>query len=298
MATLGMAITHANILASGLATWQVKWGIGETPDDAFYSLGPLANGSVVANTLATVGEYGELNTYAIELVAKAQMLCTDKTTVLELLHNLGNAQLLHKITAINGKTFHGNFGTKWRFDSSADFNGNRYIEIEANHRFLTAHASSEDLAEVLDTPDADGTSDSGDTLYTWSAATKLPAGVIAFTCDPAGTNETIGKFRNAKLIAELMTTPDEKGRYVGNGIKVTVEADMLQTNTELAYLGANFPAADGFLVTLADGALVGISTFCPITWDYHLEGGAETASFSHLSITRVIKLSEWAGIVA
>src|SRR5574343_2107910 len=193
MATLGIAITHANILASGLATWKVKWGVGETPDDAYYSLGPLADGSVVIKSLVQQGEYGEQNTYGIELEASAKMLCTDKATVLELLDNLGDDQLSHKITAINGKKFYGNFGTKWRFDSSADFNGNRYIEIMANHRFLTTHASSEDLADVIGTPAADGTSDAGDTLYTWSAATKFPAGVIAFTCDPAGTNETIGK---------------------------------------------------------------------------------------------------------
>jgi hypothetical protein len=290
---------HANILASGLASWKVKWGIGETPDDAYYSLGSLADGSVVIRSLTRTGEYGENHTFAAQIEASAKMLCTERSTVLELLHNLGNAQLAHKITAINGKTFKGNFGTKWSFDSSADFNGHRFIQVTANHNFLTAHASLEDLADVLDTPAADGTADAGDVLYAWSAATKYPAGVTAFTVDPSGDLETIGKFRNARFMAECLGTTDEYGRYVaGNNIRITAEADMLQTADELAYLGANFPAIDACTLTLADGTTVTMSGNMRASWEYNLSGGAETMSFARLTLTKVIKSSEWAGILS
>ncbi len=296
---IGLVQKHSNILASGLASWKVKWGIGETPDDAYYSLGPLADGSVVIRTLSRTGEYGENHVYSAQIEASAKMLCTDRLTVLELLHNLGNAQLAHKITAINGKTFKGDFGTKWSFDSSADFNGHRFIQVSANHSFLLDHSSLEDLGTVLATPAADGTPDAGDTLYSFAPATKYPAGVTAFTVNPDTDAETIGKFRNARFMAECLGTVDEKGRYcAGNNIRVTAEAEMLQTAEELAYLGSDFPNITDVVLTLADGTTVTMSGNMRATWDYNLAGGAEPMSFTKLTMTKVIKSSDWAGILS
>lgn len=301
MATLGMAATHASILPSGIDTWKVKWGIDSTADDAYYSLGSLAAGSIGINSLQVSedeSEDGAPHVFGFELVASANMLCTHKTTVLELLHNLGNAQLAHKITALNGKTFAGNFGTKWTFDSTQDYSGYRFIKIEANHRFLTDHDSLEDLGAILATPAADGTPDVGDTLYTWSAVGKYPAGVSAFQINPGGDNETIGKFRNARLVCELLTEPDNLGRMCGTNIRITAEADMMQAATELAIVGPLTPNVDTCVVTLADGAVFTLTDKVGMKFAYTLAGGPTKQSFIHLTCTGVIKSTDWAGIVS
>ena len=297
MATLGIAATHANILTSGLASWKVKWGMNETPDDAYYSLGALADGSVVIRSLSTPGEYGQNAPYVVQLEASAKMLCTNKTTVLELMGNLLTAQLAHKITAINGKTFSGEFGTKIRFDSSADFNGHRYVEIMANHHVLLDHSTVDDLATILAAPAADGTADAGDTLYAWSATTKYPAGVTGLTVNPAGDQETIGKYRNARFIIESLGTTDHFGRYIGSNMRITLEADMLQTNTEPPFLGANFPAITSAVIALSDNAAIFLTNNFDCNWEYNLAGGAETMSFAKLTMTKVIKASDWAGML-
>jgi len=295
-----MAITRANILGGGVESWKVKWGIDETPDDAYYSLGALADASVRVDVMQGLsGEAGENRPTWCKLEATAKMLCTDKTTVLELLHNLGNAYLAHKITAKNGTTFKGNFGMGWRFDSSSDFGGNRFIEVRAVHNFLLAHASLEDLADVLDTPAADGTPDAGDVLYTWSAATKFPAGVTTITVDPTGSPAHPGVYNNARFIAECNMTSDGLGRNIGNNtIRLTSEFDCLQTYTELALMGSLIVATDDNVMTLADGTVITMSGLMYPLNVYTLPSGMENTATMRYAMTKVIKSSEWAGIVS
>lgn len=295
MATLGIAATHSNILINGLASWKVKHGIGETPDDAYYSLGDLADGRFTATALTARNTYGREKPYGIKLDASAKMLCTDKTTVLALLDHLGDAQLAHKITAINGKTFNGNWGTKWRFDSSAGYGGNRFIEIMADHTVLLA-GTLEDWADVINTPDADGASGESDVLKTWSAVTHNLAGISAITFDPAGTAETVGNFKNARLVCELLTDQDNEGRSRGYGVSINVEFDMMQTDEELAYFDDSLQATDSVVVTLADSTIFTLTS--GISWTYRLEGDSDGTAICSVRGGGVIKLSDWAGLIS
>ncbi len=298
MATLGIALKRANILRAGLASWKVKWGYGETPDDAYYSLGALADGEVRINHLVGMNEYGREKPYAMELTAAAKMMCTDKSTVVDLLHKLGDAQLLHTIAAINGKNFQGPFGFKWSFDSSAQYDGYRFVQLNAGYRFFAHHASIEDLDDIISPAPSDGTPDAGDALYTWSATTYIPAGISAITINPAGDAETIGDFGNARFVAELLTHQDYKGRDGGHAIRVSVEADMLQTYEELAYVGNNFPSIDSVVVTFADGMTATLSSQSGIRCEYTLAGGAEDIGRIRLIGGGVVGLSEWPTMIA
>lgn len=301
MATLGLAQVHANILRCGIASWKVKWGIGETADDAYYSLGPLADSSVKIEVLGDMpGEYGENRPAWCRLTASAKMLGTHKTTVLELMHNLVNAQLAHKITAVNGThTFKGNFGMHVKFDASQSWKGKRFIELTAVHHFLLSHASLEDLDEVLAAPAADGTPDVGDVLYTWSAVGEYPAGITGITINPAGDTESPGKYKNASFVAESIDVEDEElGRNLCNGgIRLTGSFDMLQTKTEALHLDS-LSNSTNCVMTLADGAAITLTGNMYPLPVFDMTGNAEKEARITYPITKVIDVTEWAGIVS
>jgi hypothetical protein len=237
--------------------------------------------------------------YANELEVSAKMLCTDNTTVLELLDHLADSGLKHKITAVNAKTFTGNWGAiKWRLDSSANYDGHRFIEVMAKQRYVLSHASYFDHNDLINTPDADGTPDAGDTLYTWSASTIAPAGVQSITIDPSGDAETVGLFRDGRLICETVGVEDHLGRYVNHAIKVDFSVTMLQTANELAYLDNQFASIDSWVVTLADGTVFTLSSKSGIEWEYHMEGDVDSQANIIIKGGGLVLLSEWPGLIS
>lgn len=297
MATLGLAATHGNILINGLASWKVMWGMGETYDDAYYSLGDLADGRFTATALTVRNTYGREKPYGIKIDASAKLLGTDKAGMLLNLHNLGNAQLAHKITAINGKTFHGEWGTKWRFDSSAGYGGHRFVEIMCDHTVLLT-GTLEDWNDVIAAAPADGTPDAGDTLYSFDAGSVNLAGISGITIDPAGSAETVGNFKDARLIAELLTTQDNLGRSRGYGIGITVEFSMLQTDEELTFFDNQFSGLDSIAITLADSTVFTLTSQSGVSWTYRLEGDSDGPAVVNVKGGGVVKLTDWAGLIS
>lgn len=303
MATLGITQNSANVLAAGISSWKVKWAgagySGETADDAYYSLGTLYDGRVSVRSLAQGGPRQYMKPYANEFEASAKMLCTNNTTVLELLDHLADSGLAHKITAINAKTFKGNWGAiRWRFDSSANYDGHRYIEVMAKHRYILSHASLVDHNDLIDTPAADGTPDAGDVLYTFSATTVHPAGVSSITIDPAGDAETVGLFRDSRLVCEVVGVEDSQGRYVNHAVKVDFETTMLQTADELAYLDNQMANLDSWVITLADGTVFTLSSASGIEWTYGLEGDVDQQARIQIKGGGLVLLSEWPNLIS
>jgi len=304
MATIGMTEVSSGVLAAGLNSWYVKYGgagyTGETADDAYYSLGTLYDGRVVIRSLAQGGPRQYMKPYANEIEVSAKMLGTPNATCLELLDHLADNGLKHKVTGINAKTFTGNWGAcKWRFDSSANYDGNRFIEVSAKQRYVLSHASEFDHEDLIDTPDATGTPDAGDVLYTFApGSTIAPAGVTSVTFDPAGDTETIGLFRDARLVCETVGVEDNKGRYVNHAIKVDFSVTMLQTADELQLIDNSISSTDSWVITLADGTIFTLSSKSGIEWEYHLEGDVDTQANIIVKGGGLITLAEWPGIVS
>lgn len=298
MANLSISNTQASIQQAGIASWKVKWGslAGETADDAFYDLGDLADGSFQQRALTVSNSYGRSKPYALEIEASAKMLCTTNATAVELLGTMVTGGLTHKITMINGDTFFGDWGTSWRFDSSSDYDGNRFIEMRTDARILTAHASLSDWDAVIASPTADGTPDDGDTLYAWVNNTYHPAGISSLTIDPIGDNETPGLFRNGKLVAETLTTKDGQGRSVPYAIKIDCEIEMLQTLNEYAYMDTQMETLDTWVITMADGAVFTTSSNLGIGWELNYVGNLDDLCTIRLIGNGTFKLSEWAGL--
>jgi hypothetical protein len=296
---LSLSNTQANIQIAGMASWYVRWGshAGETTDEIFVSLGDLADGQFTQRALTVPNSYGRPKVYALEIEASAKMLNTTNATAIELLGTLVTGGLQHKITMINGDTFSGDWGTSWRFDSSADYDGNRYIEIRADQRILTAHASLEDWADVIDTPPIDGTPN-GDVLGAWVNNTYHPAGISSLTIDPDGTGETPGIFRNGKLVAETLTTKDGQGRSIPYAIKVDIEIEMLQTLAEYAYMDDQFAGLDSWVLTMADGAVATFSSSMGIGWELNYTGNMDDLCTIRLMGSGILALSSWAGVWA
>ena len=288
MATYGMATDTSLISPSGLASWKVKMGYGETPDDAYYTLGPLADAQVTVASLSAKNEYGHMKSYGAEVNASAKLLCTDKTSMLAKLSLIGYGLASHKLTTIDTRYISGNWGgLKWKFDSSMDYDGYRFIQVEAKERLLTA-GTPYDLADLFTgSPSADGTPDAGDILYGLQGTLAYhPAGVSAIQINPEGDNEVIGLYRNGKLTLESMVKEDHKGRYVpfGGGAKVEFSAEMLQ-NAYVISGGVldDLPDVDTAVVTLADGTVCTLTSMVGMEYHYELGGGVEGEHFIRIT---------------
>jgi len=168
----------------------------------------------------------------------------------------------------------------------------------AKQRYVLSHATYFDHNDLIDTPDADGTPDAGDTLYSWSATTVHPAGIQSVTFDPAGDTETIGLFRDGRLVCEVVGVEDHLGRYVNHAVKVDFNVTLLQTADELAYLDNQMSGTDSFVITLADGTIFTLSSASGIEWEYHLEGDSDAQANIIIKGGGLVLLSEWAGIIS
>lgn len=282
MAAFGFSSSRANILVGGIDTWLV----GAYGDTAVKSLGKLADGRITVNLLTQKNTFGRSVPYGVAYNVTAKMLNTHKTSVLPYLDNLNTEQLYHDIKTIGGKYLYGEFGTSWRFDSSRDYDGYRYIELSANFHTVIADASATDLDNVISSsPNLGVTAGSpGDELYAFDAtleAGHLPAGCSNFQIRNAGETswETLGLFRNARVVAESLTTPDNLGRSVIYGVRFSVEAEMMQADEELNLLDSVATGSPDFKVTMADGAIFTLADNCGVSWEYHNETDSDGIPF-------------------
>ena len=300
MGAFGFTSTVANIKVAGLSSWSVRRAPLVSPDVGYYSLGNLADGKVTTNLLTKKDTKGYPIPYGITFEASAKMLSTPKTTVLQLLDHLVDCPLIQKITAVNAVTFTGPWGFKWRFDSSADYDGFRYIEVMANDRFIIS-GTARDWPDLLTTP-ATGSADAGDALYAWvGGQNAIPAGMTAFETRnlAESTWETLGEFRNGKIVADCMTTLDNNGRYRTFGVHVTIEADMMQaSSTELALLDDVAVGVADLKATMADGTTFTFADNIGVSWSYHNETDSDGISFIHLVGETYMTPAAFVGIIA
>lgn len=268
--TIGFGTDLSHLQRDGIATWKFKHGT----DTGHYSFGKLRDGKVSLEPLTEITSYQMQKQHGIRINASAKVMNTPKTTVVELMPNLGTAATNHIITLQNAKTFEGDWGLRWRFVCEGGYEKQRYIEIFADGMIHVDHASYEDLGTILSTPSA-GTPDAGDTFYTWSA--EDAAGYVAAAAKQIqisldGNLETVGSVRKFTLYIEGQADQDDYGVSTVHTINIQTAFELRQTSAELAFM-ANAVKNNviGWSITLADGAVLALPTQIGFEFQYNAQ---------------------------
>jgi hypothetical protein len=302
MAAFGFTSTYANIKLAGIKAWKVL-AAGDTTGNI--DLGTLYDGRATVTALVQKNSKGQSIPYGADITLSAKMLGTHKTTVLELLSSVvGPAQ--HEIEFINGVFLLVNaslthaLGLGWRFDSSQDYDGSRYVEIMAKGKIILS-GTDIDLDDLFGSAAVFTTNPCEGTLATWSAVGYYPAGFSAFEIRNAGETswETLCLFRGGKLVCETLDTVDSHGRNLPYGVRFQVEADMLQSSlAELELLDAVSAGTPDFRATLSDGTTFTFADNCGVTWSYSNERDSDGEALIHIVGDGIVPLADWAGLVA
>jgi hypothetical protein len=302
MAAFGFSSTASNIKLGGISSWEVA-SAGDSSEPI--SLGALFDGRATVSALVQKNTKGQSIPFGADINISAKMLSTNKTTVLELL-GLLYGPCKQEVTFINGVVL--TIGTEdshllglgWRFDSSRDYDGSRFIEVMAKGKILLS-GSLFDLDDLFGSANLLTPAPPSGGLAAWSAAGYAPAGFSAFEIRNAGESnfETLGAFRSGKLICETLDAIDSQGRNVPYGVRFQVEAEMMQSSvTELELLDAVSAGTPDFKATLADGTTFTFADNCGVSWSYSNETDADGISFIRMTGDGVVQLSDWAGLVA
>lgn len=299
MAALGFTSNPLHILPDGIATWKIKSG----DDVGHYDLGLLSNARVNPQALFDLDSYRRQRVFAIQVDASARMLNTHKTSVLEKLGLLGVESMNQIITARNAAVYAGTLGFHWRFVCEEDMSRSRYIEVFADGILIPDHASYEDWTDFITSPVA-GTPDAGDYLYGLDAtniAGRVPAGFVSVSWTGSGETENMGELRKTKLIVTGEGRQNGYGRSFVNQIHVDLEFEMMQGGhaTELGIIDdAVTDAAPGFIVTLADGAVLTLSTTLGMTFEHLNVTDSTDIGAIKVSAGGSIAPGSWAGLIA
>lgn len=297
MAEIGYALNHANIKPGGIASWQIKMGT----DIGHYSFGPLSDAKVNVKTMFDPDSYGRQKPYGLDVNATAKTFNTSKTTVLELLGKLGVTYANQIITAVNGQKFSGQLGFSWRLVCEGGMAKRRYLELFADGQLLIDHATYDDLGVLLAASPTVGAPAGGDSLNGWDATTasRAPAAFKSVTIAVDGDSEDVGSIRNERLIVTGVGSKDNYGRSTVQKIQVEVEFDMRQTSAELALMVA--PSVDtgfAYAITLADGAILTLSTDLGFHFEYDSLGSINDEAFIKVTGGGFVLPTAWAGIVS
>jgi hypothetical protein len=290
--------THA-VQIAGISKWQVLNANGHAvtyaPDGGYADLGPLFGGTFVAKTMSQNDPQGRAHPYLIDVQAKANMMFTDKTTVLALLGGLTGGYMQHKLTLVNGDTPNsgtGYWGLSFKFDSSKDYDGLRFIEIAANAYVLPTDAGWDATSGLWATPPASGTLISGDALYGFSATKAYPAGCSGFQVQNGAAGwETPGVFRNAKVILQSATFKDHSGLMVPFAVNVDMEAEFaIADTTDRNLLDELALATPGVRATLADGTYVTLNATggAGINWELHNDKDSTDITYVTVKANQIV----------
>jgi hypothetical protein len=301
MAAFGFTSTAANIKLGGIKSIKLV-SAGDT--SGVVNLGTIFDGRATVSVLTQKNTKGQSIPFGAEVSISAKMLSTHKTTVLEVLGSVYGPALF-EVEFINGVFLLGTttgqeIGLGWRFDSSRDYDGSRFIEVTMKGKLLTS-GTGLDLDDLFGAATAITADVPAGNLTAWSAVGYAPAGFSAFEIRNAGeTNwETLGSFRSGKLICETLDAIDSRGRNVPYGVRFQVEAEMMQSSvTELELLDAVSAGTPDFKATLADGTTFTFADNCGVSWSYSNETDADGISFIRMTGDGVVQLTEWAGLVA
>ena len=290
------SINYANVLPGGFASWKViPRGLTGVID-----LGPIFDGKIVVKSMSQVDSRKRNQAYGVDVDISGKMAATHKTTVLALLdHLVGPAS--HEILGVNGEFYEavgaGNtLGLGWRFDSSKDFDGIRFVEILAKGRIMIS-STDFDLDDFFAAATAIGSAAPDGGLATWSAVEQNSAGMTSFYTF-GQTN--LGAFRNGKIVCSTRDIIDNHGRNVPYGVDISVEAELMQTeNTELKLINDHLVDSNGFYCGLADGALFSfLIAQSGMDFEFHNDTDVDGVSFIRVVGTGHVPLADWPAFIS
>jgi hypothetical protein len=297
-APYGLSRSLANVLAGAIESWKIM----ASGDAAYYSLGELFDGTIEATSLGQKTGLQQERGYAFKIEAKAKLLGTSKTGLLQLLSVLSTAVLTHKIKQFNGQYVLGEMGFGWKFDASKDYEGNRFLEVLADRIVIAQSATLMDWDDIMNgNPPADGAPVGGDVLNALAPGAAMPSGCSAFELRNTGEVnwETLGEFRNANITLAMTVRKDNQQMTRSAGaVSIVVEAEMMQTGSERAKLDSILLGSPDFRVTLADGTILTFADQLGCGLRYSLPSSAEDSAFTRISGGGAVKLSDLATIIS
>jgi hypothetical protein len=109
--------------------------------------------------------------------------------------------------------------------------------------------------------------------------------------------DELGYFRNGKFESEMLTIKDSAGRSAGHSIRISVEAEMLQSHsTELSGVLSLAERENDYRITFADGAMSTLASKLGIQWEFRNEDDAAQSSIMKIRGEGIIQSAQWTGI--
>ncbi len=226
-----------NIETAGIAEWAIK-----AEGDSGYAVFPfLRYGEIEIEALYEDDTQARPQPYAYQLSILAEFLpVLSLLTNPNFLINLSTKLINHRIKLIGGGYISSapltstpsptGFGVKWKFVADKDSESVSYFEMMVSRRLLLS-----EYIQILTSANVDLTAAiATDTFYSFSNLSRtdiIPAGVsmLKLGANASPLVDVVETMRNAKFIAELQTTEDARGGYIGHSVKVDFECEPLET---------------------------------------------------------------------
>lgn len=295
---MALAPARSQILPAGIS----QWGISDTTQsDTGYSAIPyLREGKIEIKTLETNNSLGQPVPYGYELSGSAKFPAVRTTAnFMKTLDSLGRDLIEHRITFINGQIISSNpgtsamsptgFGTKWKLVSDKDMDGDMYVEMSIARRLTIA-----EYTKILTTANAPtfGTSTTFTNLTSLTRADIVPAGIskIELGVASAGTYlDDIDNLRKGVFTAELLTTTDSHGQFIGYGIKIDFTIEAMETlEAELFKWDDIASRANECRITWANGLVCSLPSQLGITYSFTMDKDMDDIAFLKVSGSGIV----------
>ena len=287
MAAIGFTSNYAHIKAGGITSWKVKLN----GDASEYSLGSIEEGKLDAE-LVTEDDSNLRNLdVSLKLSASGKCVNTDTTDMIKILDSMASDKCTHILSASNGQTFYGDWGTTIKLVSDADADKNMYMEIGTDIYMAPSAWST-----VIGGGYSPGTPNVLDKLYPLNSlpATRKTAGFakVEAKATSGDTYEDMGAVKNGKMTAELMTEMDGvKASRSLNAWLFTISFDQMQTSSEYALLPS---VLDGyFKITFISGLVLTIGNNVGLSWKPSVPTTIKNAQLIHWELKGAVQSSAW-----
>jgi len=284
-----------------------QWGVSDTTQsDTGYSAIPyLKNAKASIKTLATNNSLGQPMPYAYELSGSAQFPAVRTTAnMIKLLDALGTDQIEHRIAFVDGRIISSKpgtstpsptgFGTKWKLVSDTDMSSEMYVELSIARKLTIA-----EYTQILTSANAPafGTSATFTNMTSLTRADIVPAGLktVGLGAASAGTYaDVMSNIRSTKFSAELLTTMDSHGQYVGFAIKIDFDVEGMETSeVELLKWDDIADRANECQLTWSNGLVCSMPTQLGITTEVVVDKDSDDISVIKVSGSGIILPSAW-----
>jgi hypothetical protein len=284
-----------------------QWGVSDTTQsDTGYSAIPyLKNAKVNIKTIETNNSLGQPMPFAYELAGSAQFPAVRTTAnFVKLLDSLGNDLIEHRIVFVDGRIISSKpgtstpsptgFGTKWKLVSDSDMSSEMYAEISIARKLTLA-----EYTQILTSANAPtfGTSATFTNFTSLTRADIVPSGLANVKLGAANAGsylDVMSNVRSTKFSAELLTTMDSRGQYVGFAIKIDFDIECMETSeVELLKWPAIVDRANECQLNWANGLACSLPNQLGITTEVIADKDSNDISVLKVQGSGIIIPSAW-----